>query len=95
QTERSKEILAPFLNAVRRGGGVDSSGQDLFVGRALSLIGETGLALEITRGIADCSTRIYNLVDIGKAAKWRGDDATAKAMAVEARGFAEARPCVW
>jgi hypothetical protein len=95
QSERSKEIIAPFLAAVRRGVAVDSSAQDLFVGRTLSLIGDTAKALEITRAISDCSTRIYNLVDIGKAAKWRGDDNQAKLMAEEARTFAEARKCAW
>lgn len=95
QPERAKEILSPFVSAVRRGVAADSSGQDLFVARALALIGETGQALQITRAISDCSTRIYNLSDIGKAAKWRGDEATARNAAEEARAFAEAQQCVW
>lgn len=95
QTERAREIIAPFLAAVRRGVAVDTSGQDLFVARALSLMGETAAALDITRAIADCSTRLYNLSDIGKAAKWRGDDALAKTLAEETRSFAESRQCVW
>lgn len=93
--DRATEIIAPFLSAVRRGAVVDSSGQDLFVGRALALIGQGDLALEITRSISDCSSRIYNLVDIGKAAHWRGDRELTQAMAKEAAAFAQARNCVW
>lgn len=95
QVEKAKEIIAPFVAAVRRGVAADSAGQDLFVARALSMIGESAQALAITRAISDCSTRIYNLSDIGKAAKWRGDDALAKSTAEEARVFAEAQQCVW
>lgn len=93
--DRAKEIIAPFLSAVRRGSVVDSSGQDLFVGRALALIGENDMALDVTRTISDCSSRIYNLVDIGKAALWRNDTATTEAMAKEAASFAQARSCAW
>lgn len=95
QPDRAKEIISPFLNAVRRGASIDSSAQDLFVSRALSLIGDSAKALEITRTINDCSTRLYNLADIGKAAKWRGDEATARSVAEEARSFAEAHQCTW
>lgn len=95
QPDRAKEIIAPFVGAVRRGVAADSAGQDLFVARALSMIGESAQALAITRTISDCSTRIYNLSDIGKAAKWRGDDAMVKSTAEEARVFAEAQQCVW
>ena len=92
---RAKEIVAPFVSAVRRGGITDSSGQDLFVARALSLMGQTQLALDITRQIADCSTRIYNLADIAKAAAWRGDLGLTNALAEEAKGYAASRGCAW
>lgn len=92
---RAKEIIAPFVSAVRRGAVADSSGQDLFVARALSLMGQVPLALDITRQIADCSTRIYNLSDIGKAALWKGDAATAAALAEEANKYASANRCTW
>lgn len=92
---RAKEIIAPFVSAVRRGAVADSSGQDLFVARALSLMGQIPLALDITRQIADCSTRIYNLSDVGKAALWKGDAATAAALAEEASKFASANRCSW
>ncbi|QCG96279.1 hypothetical protein E6C67_20910 [Azospirillum sp. TSA2s] len=92
---RAKEIMAPFVSAVRRGGVADSSGQDLFVARALSLMGQTSLALDITRQINDCSTRIYNLADIAKAASWRGDAALTNALADEAKGYASSHNCSW
>ncbi|MCG5238331.1 tetratricopeptide repeat protein [Azospirillum doebereinerae] len=92
---RAKEIVAPFVSAVRRGGINDSAGQDLFVARALALMGQTQLALDITRQIADCSTRIYNLADIAKAAAWRGDSGLANALADEAKAYATARNCSW
>ncbi|MBP2298865.1 tetratricopeptide repeat protein [Azospirillum picis] len=92
---RAKEIVAPFVSAVRRGGVADSSGEDLFVARALSLMGQTPLALEITRQINDCSTRIYNLADIAKAAAWRGDSALTSALADEAKSYAASHNCSW
>jgi len=92
---RAKEIVAPFVSAVRRGGVTDSSGQDLFVARALALMGQTQLALDITRQIADCSTRIYNLADIAKTAAWRGDAGLTNALADEAKTYATTRNCAW
>lgn len=94
-TGRAKEIIAPFVSAVRRGGITDSSGQDLFVSRALALMGQTQLALDITRQIADCSTRIYNLADIAKAASWRGDAGLSGALADEAKSYATSHGCNW
>ncbi|WP_029007397.1 hypothetical protein [Azospirillum halopraeferens] len=93
---RAREIVAPFVSAVRRGNTAASSGQDLFVARALALMGQTQLALDITRRIDDCSTRIYNLVDIAKASIWRGDSGgLAGTLAEEAKQFANARGCAW
>lgn len=92
---RAKEIVSPFVSAVRRGKAADSAGQDLFVARALALMGQAPLALDITRQIADCGTRIYNLGDIGKAAAWRGDAALAAALAEEAKQYAAAHGCSW
>lgn len=89
---RAKEITAPFVAAVRRGG---TSGEDLFVARALSLIGEIPLALEITHSIDECSTRVYNLTDISKAALWVDDKTLATALADEAARFAQANGCRW
>lgn len=92
---RAKEIVAPFVSAVRRGGVTDSAGQDLFVARALTLMGQTQLALDITRQIADCSTRLYNLADIAKAAAWRGDLGLTNALAEEAKSYATGHGCAW
>ncbi|HYH20497.1 MAG TPA: hypothetical protein VD995_17970 [Azospirillum sp.] len=94
---RAREIVAPFVAAVRRGAttAADASGQDLFVARALALMGQTQLALDVTRQIPDCSTRIYNLTDIGKAAAWKGDVALAGQLADEAQQYATARNCTW
>jgi len=94
---RAREIVAPFVAAVRRGAttATDSSGQDLFVARALALMGQMQLALDVTRQIPDCSTRIYNLADIGKAAAWKGDMALAGQLADEAKQYATARNCAW
>lgn len=92
---RAKEIVSPFVSAVRRGKATDNSGQDLFVARALALMGQAPLALEITRQIPDCATRIYNLGDIGKAAAWRGDAALATALAEEAKQYVNTHGCSW
>ncbi len=92
---RAKEIIAPFVSAVRRGAATDGTGQDLFVARALALMGQTSLALEVTRQIPDCSTRLYNLADIAKAASWRGDNALTAQLADEAKAYAAARGCSW
>lgn len=92
---RAKEIISPFVSAVRRGAATDSTGQDLFVSRALALMGQSALALDITRQIPDCATRIYNLADIAKAAGWRGDAATAAQLADEAAKYAAAQHCTW
>jgi len=89
---RAKEIMAPFVAAVRRGG---TSGEDLFVARALSLIGEIPLALEVTHSIDECSTRIYNLTDISKAALWVDDKTLATALAEEAARFSQTNTCRW
>lgn len=94
-TDRAKEIIAPFVSAVRRGAVSDSNGQDLFVSRALALMGQMQLALDITRQIPECSTRIYNLADIAKAAAWRGDAGLVAALADEAKAYASARGCAW
>lgn len=92
---RAKEIMAPFVSAVRRGVTSTDAGEDLFVSRALALMGQTQLALEITRQFPDCSTRIYNLADIAKAAAWRGDTATADRLAEETKQYAAAHACSW
>lgn len=94
-TARAKEIVAPFVSTVRRGAVAEATSQDLFVARALALMGQTQLALDITRQIADCATRIYNLADIAKAAAWRGDMALAAALADEAKNYAASRNCSW
>jgi tetratricopeptide (TPR) repeat protein len=93
--ERAKEIITPFVGAVRRGAATDAAGEDLFVARALSLMNQSQLALEITRKISDCSTRIYNLADIAKAAAWRGETALAGQLAQEAGDYATAQGCIW
>ncbi len=94
-TARAREIIAPFVSAVRRGAAADGNGQDLFVARALALMGQTQLALDITRQIPECSTRIYNLADIAKAAAWRGDANLTVQLADEAKAYATARGCSW
>ncbi|WP_448188365.1 hypothetical protein [Azospirillum sp. sgz301742] len=92
---RAKEIVSPFVSAVRRGKATDNSGQDLFVARALALMNQVPLALDITRQIPDCGTRLYNLGDIGKVAAWRGDAALASALAEEAKQYATTHGCSW
>jgi hypothetical protein len=92
---RAKEIMSPFVAVVRRGSGSDSNGEDLFVARALSMMGEVPIALDITRRIADCSTRVYNLTDISRAALWADDRVQATALAEEAAQYAAANGCAW
>ena len=90
---RAKEIIAPFLSAVRRGVASGGTDRDLYVSRALALTGQEALALDLTRKIPDCATRIYNLTDIAQIALWRGDKATAATLAEEAKDFAALRNC--
>ena len=90
---RAKEIIAPFLSAVRRGVANGGTDRDLYVARALALTGQEALALDLTRKIPDCATRVYNLTDIAQVALWHGDTERASALSVEARAFAEARSC--
>ena len=90
---RAKEIIAPFLSAVRRGVANGGTDRDLYVARALALTGQEALALELTRKIPDCATRVYNLTDIAQTALWHGDKERSAALAEEARGFAAARNC--
>lgn len=93
--ERAKEIVAPFLGTLRRGVATESADKDLFVARALALTGQVDLALQITRGIDDCSTRIYNLTDIVEISLWQGNGEFASALATEASGYAATRGCRW
>lgn len=95
--ERAREIIAPFVGALRRGAatGAESQEQDLFVARALALTGQTDIALQITRGIADCSTRLYNLTDIAEIAGWRGEKDLASALTTEAQKYAQVNGCAW
>ncbi|HEV7371010.1 hypothetical protein [Arenibaculum sp.] len=93
--DKAKGIIAPFLGALRRGKVTDGAEQDLFVARALALTGQMDLALQITRSINDCSTRIYNLADIAEIAAWNGDPGLAGALAEEAKSHAAAKGCSW
>jgi hypothetical protein len=96
--DRAREIMAPFVSALRRGAAASSSDaqeQDLFVARALALTGQTDVALQITRSIADCSTRIYNLTDLAEIAIWRGEKDFAAALTTEAQKYSQANNCSW
>jgi hypothetical protein len=93
--DKAKGIIAPFLGALRRGKVNDGTEQDLFVARALALTGQMDLALQITRGIDDCSTRIYNLTDIAEIAAWNGDAGFAGVLADEAKEYAAGKGCSW
>jgi len=97
--DRVRPIISPFLEALRRGGlttpPAGSSSQDMFLGRALVLTGELDLALSITRGIRDCSSRIYNLTDIVEALVWQKQMQKAAELAEEASDYARANGCAW
>ena len=90
---RAKEIIAPFLSAVRRGVANDTAERDLFVGRALALTSQEALALDLTRKLPDCATRIYNLADIAEVALWHRDRDQAATLAEEARTYAVGKGC--
>lgn len=92
--DKAREILAPFVTAVRRNG-TQGEGGDLFVSRALALVGQTEQALQITRAIQECSGRVYNLTDIAEIAQWRGNRELASQLAEEAKAFAAQRKCSW
>lgn len=93
--DRTRQIIAPFLSTLRRAPRSDDQGRDLFLGRALSLTGETDLALDLTRRLPDCATRIYNLTDISQAMLWKGDQARGARLAEEAAEYAQANNCTW
>jgi hypothetical protein len=96
RSEQAKEIIAPFVSALRRGAArTEGTEQDLFVARALALTGQIDLALQITSGIADCSTRVYNLTDIAEIALWRGDNELAATLTAEAQKYAQDNACNW
>jgi hypothetical protein len=90
---RAKEIIAPFLSAVRHGVATEGGDRDLFVGRALALTDQSPLALDLTRKIPDCSTRLYNLADVADVALWHKDRDQAAALALEAQDYAAAQGC--
>jgi hypothetical protein len=97
-TDRAREIIAPFVSALRRGAAASSSDaqeQDLFVARALALTGQTDVALQITRSISDCSTRIYNLTDLAEISSWHGEKDLAAALTTEAQKYSQANNCSW
>ncbi len=96
--DRAREIIAPFVSALRRGAAASSSDaqeQDLFVARALALTGQTDVALQITRSISDCSTRIYNLTDLAEISSWHGEKDLAAALTTEAQKYSQANNCSW
>lgn len=90
---RAREVIAPFLSAVRRGLPRDAAERDLYVARALALTEQSSLAVDITRRLPDCGTRLYNFADIAEAAAWRNDKEMTQAMAEEARTTAAGRAC--
>ena len=90
---RAREIIAPFLSAVRRGVANGGTDRDLYVARALALTGQEAMALDLTRKIPDCATRIYNLTDIAQVALWRGDKEPAGTLALEAQSYSATRKC--
>lgn len=92
--QHARELIAPFLAVVRRGSVVDASEPDLFVARALALTGDYDIALDISRQIPECASRIYNLADIALAASWRNETSLAQRTAEEARDYAARRACV-
>lgn len=92
---RARELIAPFLSAVRRGAVAEDAEPDLFVSRALGLTGAIPLALEVTRQIPDCANRIYNLTDLAEMAGWQGDAPLAGKLAEEAREWAASHNCTW
>jgi len=93
--DRAREIIGPFLATVRRGAPPDGSERDLFVARALALTGEFDIAIEITRSIDECSTRLYNYSDLVEAALWQDRRPLAETLAEEARRFATDHTCDW
>jgi len=92
---RAGPIITPFYVAHRRASAVDTADEDLFVARALALVGRVDLAAQVTRRIGQCSARIYNLVDIAKALLWRGERDRANQFVNEAQEFAGNQNCAW
>lgn len=95
ERERVRPIVAPFVQAMRSGSASSDISQDLFVGRTLALTGDIDLSLQITRGFADCSTRIYNLSDIVETLVWQGEMGRATQIAEETVEYARTQGCAW
>lgn len=92
---RAREIIAPFVAAQRRAFTPTGATDDLYVARALALTGHSDLALDITRRVARCTTRIYNLTDIAEIAQWQGRPELAVALVDEATAYAARNGCAW
>jgi tetratricopeptide (TPR) repeat protein len=92
---RVRPIVSPFLAAFRRQAPQAGAKEDFFLGRALALTGEFDLALQLTRQIGDCSTRLYNVSDVVKALIWKGEGTRAASLAEEAVEYARTQNCAW
>lgn len=95
EPQRAGPIITPFYVAHRRASAADTADEDLFVARALALVGRVDLAAQVTRRIGQCSTRIYNLVDMAKALLWRNERERAATFVREAQEFAGLHNCSW
>ena len=96
QTERSREIILPFLNAVlMKSKSNDSQDSLLFTARAMMLTGEDEQAVKITQRISDCAARLYTMADMLKLAQWDNKDMEAKTLADDIKTFTEDNQCNW
>lgn len=96
QPDRARDIILPFLNAFMTKNRVNDNQESLlFLARAMTLINEKDQAFKISQRISDCSSKLYNLMDLTKQAVWNGNLAQARQYADQAHDYVEDNQCIW
>ncbi|NDE90472.1 MAG: hypothetical protein EB059_04945, partial [Alphaproteobacteria bacterium] len=96
QPDRARDIILPFLNALMTKSKINDNQEALmFLARAMMLIGEKDQALKITQRISDCSSKLYNLMDMVKQALWNNTPIIARQYADQARDYVDDNQCAW
>lgn len=96
QPDRARDIILPFLNALMTKNKVNDNQESLmFLARAMMLIGEKDQAFKISQRISDCSSKLYNLMDMTKQAVWNNNMPGARQYADQARDYVEDNQCSW
>lgn len=96
QSERSRQIMLPFLNAVqtrtRAGEGQDMM---LLLSRAMMLTGQSEQAQAMMQRIGDCTVRLTGMAGMVRFALWNNQDGEAHDRADNIQSFADENQCNW